>query len=231
MSNVGFRIFNKINRPDKALVEGFKGLPVPVIGDEMNRLACMDARIKPLNNIPLLGTAFTVKARTGDNLMFHRAIDMACPGDVIVVQGEGDLAHALAGENMILWALRRNIAGVVVDGAMRDLDSIRKMNFPVFASGVQPKGPYKMGPGEINVPITCGGIVVCPGDIVVGDGDGVVVIRPADAPAILKKAQKKQAQELATREAIAKGTWNRAPYTEEALQKMGCEIIDDVYHD
>jgi RraA family protein len=229
LPNVGFRIYKKISRPDRALVDAFKGLPVPVIGDEINRLGCMDARIKPLNAAPLLGTAFTVKARTGDNLMFHRALDMAEPGDVIVIQGEGDLAHALAGENMMLWAQRRKLAGVVVDGAMRDLESIRQMDFPVYAAGIQPKGPYKMGPGEINVPVTCGGIVVFAGDILVGDQDGVVVIRPQDAPAVLQKATKKQQQELATRDAISKGTWSRSAYTEEVLAKMGCDIIDDIY--
>jgi regulator of RNase E activity RraA len=132
---------------------------------------------------------------------------------------------------MISWAERRKIAGVVVDGAMRDLEAIREMNMPVYAAGIQPKGPYKQGPGEINVPISCEGIVVLPGDIVIGDQDGVVVIHPGDALVVLKKAQKKQAQELATGEAIQNGTWNRSSYTEEALQKLGCEIIDDVYHE
>jgi RraA family protein len=228
MSNVGFRIYKKINRPDRALVEAFRGIPVSNIGDEMNRLGCMDARINPLNAEPLLGTAFTVKARTGDNLVFHYALDAALPGDVIVVQGEGDLSHALAGELMMSWAEHRKLAGVVVDGAMRDLEAIREMKMPVYAAGIQPKGPFKQGPGEINVPISCGGIVVHPGDIVVGDQDGVVVIRPEDAPEILKKAQKKQAAEEASREAIQNGTWNRSSYTREALQKLGCEFIDDV---
>jgi regulator of RNase E activity RraA len=132
---------------------------------------------------------------------------------------------------MISWAERRKIAGVVVDGAMRDLEAIREMNMPVYAASIQPKGPYKQGPGEINVPISCEGIVVLPGDIVIGDQDGVVVIHPGDALVVLKKAQKKQAQELATGEAIQNGTWNRSSYTEEALQKLGCEIIDDVYHE
>lgn len=120
---------------------------------------------------------------------------------------------------------------MVVDGAMRDLEAIREMNMPVYAASIQPKGPYKQGPGEINVPISCEGIVVLPGDIVIGDQDGVVVIHPGDALVVLKKAQKKQAQELATGEAIQNGTWNRSSYTEEALQKLGCEIIDDVYHE
>jgi RraA family protein len=226
MSNVGFRIYTKINRPDKQLVENFRGLPVAVIADEMNRLGCMDARIKPLNRAALLGVALTVKARAGDNLMLHRALDMAAPGDVIVVDGQGDLSNAIAGENMMMWAQRRQIGGVIIDGAMRDLDSIRNLEFPVFAAGIQPKGPYKNGPGEINVPICCGGVVINPGDIIVGDDDGVVAIRPIDAPAVCKRAHARHQKEGLTRQAILDGSYDRSAYTEEALRKMGCEVID-----
>ncbi len=231
MPNVGFRIYTKIRRPSKELVEQFKGLPVPNIGDEMNRICCVDARIKQVNSrpIPLLGTAFTVKARAGDNLMLHAAIDMAQPGDVIVADGQGELVNSLIGELMMLWSERRGLAGMVVDGAVRDIQTLREMNFPVFAAGVQPNGPYKEGPGEINVPVVCGGITVYPGDIIVGDPDGVVVIKPKDAPALLERAKAKHKQEDATRAAIANGTWDRSKYTLEALRKMGCEIIDNVY--
>ncbi len=229
MANSGFRIYNKINRPDKELVDQFRGLPVANIADEMNRLSCVDARIRPVNTMPLLGTAFTVKVRVGDNLMLHRAIDMAEPGDVIIVDGQGDLANSLIGENMMMWARRRGLAGMVIDGAVRDIASLRQLEFSVYAAGVQPNGPYKEGPGEINVPVNCGGIVVYPGDIIVGDSDGVVVIKAADAPAILAKAKDKLKKEMATREAINNGTWNRSAYTEEALKKKGCEIIDDYY--
>jgi RraA family protein len=231
MPNVGFRVYTKIGRPDKELVEQFKGLPVSNIGDEMNRICCVDARIKSVNTrpLPLLGTAFTVKARIGDNLMLHAAIDMAQPGDVVVVDGQGDLVNSLIGENMMLWAERRGLAGMIVDGAVRDIQTLREMNFPVYAAGVQPNGPYKDGPGEINVPVCCGGITVHPGDIIVGDPDGIVVIRPKDAPVLLEKAKAKLKQELATREAIAKGIWDRSKYTAVALQKLGCEIIDDYY--
>ncbi len=231
MSNVGFRIYKKIDRPDKQLVESFRGLPVAVIADEMNRLACMDARIKPLNKERLLGVAFTVRARTGDNLLFHRALDMAEPGDVIVVDGQGDLSNAMAGENMMMYAQRRGIAGVIVDGAMRDVEEIGEMHIPVFAAGIQPKGPFKNGPGEINVPICCGGIVVYPGEIIVGDDDGVVAILPRDAPAVLKRAQARHQKELLTRESILNGTYDRSAYTEEALRKMGCEIIDEAWNE
>lgn len=226
MSNVGFRIYTRFNRPDTRVVEAFRQLPVAVIADDMNRLACMDARIKTLNGVPLAGCAVTVKVRPGDNLLLHRALDMAAPGDVIVVDGQGDLSNAVAGENMMMWAQRRQLAGVIVDGAMRDVASIRQMPFPVFAAGIQPKGPYKTGPGEINVPICCGGIVVHPGDIVVGDDDGVVVIRPRDAAAVLKSAQARHQKEEVTRLAILEGTYDRSAYTETALRKMGCEVID-----
>src|SRR4051812_39014619 len=124
MSNVGFRVFKKIHRPDRELIDGFKGIPVAVIGDVTNRISCVDARIKPLNRAPLLGPAFTVRARVGDNLMLHHATDVAEPGDVIVVESQGDLVNSLSGENMVMWSERRGLAGFVVDGAMRDLDSI-----------------------------------------------------------------------------------------------------------
>jgi RraA family protein len=226
MSNVGFRIYTKINRPDQQLIENFRGLPVAVIADEMNRLGCMDARIKPLNRVPLLGVAFTVKVRAGDNLMVHRALDMALPGDVIVVDGQGDLSNAIAGENMMMWAQRRRLAGVIVDGAMRDLDALRTLELAVFAAGIQPKGPYKTGPGEINVPICCGGVVINPGDIIVGDEDGVVSIHPVDAPTVCKKAHARHQKESVTRQTIVDGSYDRSAYTEDALRKMGCEVID-----
>jgi len=229
MSEVGFRIYTKINRPDKQLVESFRELPVPVIGDETNRLGCMDARIRPMNNEPLLGVALTVRVRVGDNLVLHRALDMAEPGDVIVVDGQNGLSNAVTGENMMMWAERRGVAGVVVDGAIRDVDAIRKMRLPVFAAGIQPKGPYKSGPGEVNVPISCGGIVIFPGAIIAGDQDGVVAIHPKDAPAVLKRAQKRQQKELATRETIINGTYDRSSYTEDALRERGCEIIDEAW--
>ena len=227
MSNAGFRIYTKIRRPARELVEEFRGLPVANIADEMNRLFCVDARIKPLNHTPLLGTAFTVKAKVGDNLMFHKAIDMAQPGDVIVLDVQGDLTNSLTGEIMMRLAAKRGLAGVVVDGAVRDADALREMEFSVYAAGVTPKGPYKEGPGEINVPVSCGGVVVFPGDILVGDGDGIVVISPKDAPTVLEKAKKKLAQEQATFKAIEEGTLDRSAYSDEAFIKKGCEIIDD----
>jgi RraA family protein len=228
-SPVGFRIFTKVRRPPKELVEQFRDLPVANIGDEMNRAACMAARIRPFNPTPLLGTAFTVKSRVGDNLLLHAALDMAEPGDVIVVDAQNDTTYAITGENMMMWAERRKLAGVVIDGAMRDVDSLSKLNIALYASGTQPNGPYKDGPGEINVPITCGGVVVNPGDILVGDADGIVVVPAATAATVLESARAKLGAELKMREEINAGTWSRASYTTEAMRARGAQIIDDVY--
>ena len=225
MSNVGFRIFTTIKRPDRELVEGFRGIPAANIADEMNRLYCVDARIRPINSTPLLGTAFTVKARTADNLMFHKAIDMAQPGDVIIVDVQGDLTNSVVGEIMMRQVVKKGIAGIVVDGAIRDVEALREMNVAVYAAGVTPKGPYKDGPGEINVPVCCGGQVVKPGDIIVGDADGIVVIDKDDAPQILEKAKAKLKKEQETFRAIEAGTLDRSMYSDEVFSKKGCEII------
>jgi len=144
---------------------------------------------------PLLGTAITVKAPLGDNLFFHQALDMAQPGDIIVVDGASGCNRSLAGEIMLRFAAKKGLAGVVVDGCLRDLDGIEMLDMPVYAKGITPQGPWKFGPGEVNVPIACGGQVVFPGDILVGDKDGIVVIRAQDAVAVAEVAQKKKASE------------------------------------
>jgi len=194
MSQIGFRIFD-VTRPDRALVERFRGIPSSNINDMMNRLYNTDATIKSLNNKEMLGTAVTVRAPLGDNMMFHRALDIAQPGDVLVVDGGGCNERSLAGEIMITYAAKKGLAGIVVNGALRDLDGILKQDIPVYATGITPQGPYKNGPGEINVPVCCGGVVVMPGDILVGDLDGIVVIRKEDAHLVIDEATEKFAKE------------------------------------
>ncbi|WP_231881847.1 RraA family protein [Anaerosporomusa subterranea] len=229
MSNAGCRIFLKVNRPSRNLVEGFKGIPVANIADEMNRFSCVDARIKPLNSQPLLGTAFTVKTRISDNLLLHKALELAQPGDVIVVDAQGDTVNAITGEIMMLTAEKLGLAGVVVDGAVRDADALKELNMPVYAAGVTPKGPYKDGPGEINVPVCIGGIAVNPGDIVVGDADGIVIINPSDAAVILEKAKGKLAKEQEILKGIRDGVPRDKSWVDKTLKTLNCEIIDDYY--
>ena len=195
---IGNRVFTKVERPSRELVERFAGLPSSNINDEMNRLFCMHDYIKLLNPEkarPLLGTAITVKAPIGDNLFFHQALDMAQPGDIIVVDGGSGCNRSLAGEIMMRFACKKGLAGIVVDGCLRDWDGIQNLDMPIYAKGVTPQGPFKFGPGEVNTPIACGGQVVFPGDILVGDMDGIVVIRRQDAGAVAEVAQKKKASE------------------------------------
>ncbi|WP_110955152.1 RraA family protein [Anaerosinus massiliensis] len=225
MSNIGYRIYNTIHRPPRELVEGFAEIPVANIADNMNRLACIDARIRPMNNAPLLGTAFTIKTRPGNNLLLHKALDMAKPGDVIVVAAQGRLENAITGELMISWAKERGIAGLIIDGAIRDAAAVRKMDIPVYAAGVTPNGPYKDPCGEINAPVSCGGIVINPGDILVGDADSVVVIDPKDAEELLAKSREVLAKETVFLEEIHKGKWDRT-WVDKMLRDTGCEFID-----
>lgn len=222
MSNVGLRINELMNRPAPGLLDAFKDLPVANIGDSVNRTFCMDASIRPYNNHSLLGPAFTVKVRPGDNLMLHKALDMAAPGDIIIVDGQGDMSNALIGELMVLWAIKRGLGGIVIDGAIRDVTRLKTVSIPVYAAGVTPAGPYKEGPGEINFPVVCGGVVVNPGDIVVGDADGIVVISPRDAPGVLEKASAKSRDEQQTLIDIENGSWDRA-WVQALLMAKGCE--------
>lgn len=224
MSNVGFRQYNRITRASRELVEQFRGIPTPNIDDNMNRMFSLRG-LKPYNKAPLLGTAFTVRVAAGNNLMFNRAIDLALPGDVIVVDGGGYTERALCGEIMMTYAKKRGIAGFVINGCIRDIEAVSNMDFPVYALGYNPNGPMKHGPGEINTPVVCGGMAIMPGDILVGDADGLVVIRPDDASEVAKKAVAQNEGEKRLLQTIAEGKWDRSGF-ETALAELGCEIMD-----
>jgi RraA family protein len=225
MKNTGCKIVKNFKRTDKNLVELFRDLPVANIDDCMNRTAAVDPTIKPLNKAPLLGTAFTVKVPEGDNLMFHKAMDMAQPGDVIVIDAGGDINRAIFGELMITYCKSRGIAGVIVDGSVRDADALAEMDIAIYAKGVTPNGPYKNGPGEINTPISFAGKVISPGDIIVGDGDGIVVIKPEEAEYIAEQTRKVSEKEHGIMSEIAnKGTYIRS-WVDEKLKEIECEMI------
>ncbi|MGL4496348.1 MAG: RraA family protein, partial [Beijerinckiaceae bacterium] len=159
---------------------------------------------------PMAGTAVTVKTRGGDNLAILRAYDFCRPGDVMVVDAGGDISNALVGGIMTLAAAEMGLAGMVLDGAIRDVAEIRERTFPVYARGVNHRGPYKDGPGEINVPVTVGGMVVNPGDIIVGDQDGLLAFAPALAETVIEKARAQEKKEEATIAAIRAGQWDRS---------------------
>lgn len=232
MSKVGFRVFTKVERADRQLVERFRNIPTSNINDMMNRLYNTDATIKRYNPKagPMAGTAITVRAPLGDNAMFHRALDLAQPGDVVVVDAGGCNERALAGEIMMTYSVKKGIAGWVVNGALRDLGGLLECPMPVYCTGITPQGPYKNGPGEINVPVCCGGVVVMPGDIVIGDEDGVVVIRKEDAADIIGEAEDKLAKETVKLERYAKVGLEGDKHQEtwiKNLEKLGVTYIED----
>lgn len=220
----GFRILKRRRAVAADVIERFRKLPTANVSDSMNRMVSGGPTLRPMHGGGVLcGPALTVKARPGDNLMLHKSIDLAQPGDVIVCDGGGDLTNALFGELMLAHAAKRGVAGLIINGAIRDSGAIRAGNFPVFAAGVTHRGPYKDGPGEINVAVAIDGMVIEPGDLILGDDDGFVAV-PFEATAgVLKATEAKQAAEAKTMADIAAGQWDRT-WIDAALTKMGCEI-------
>ncbi|QYJ24014.1 RraA family protein [Achromobacter sp. ES-001] len=223
MTPIGFRILSR-SAPAVAadVLAGFADIGSAQISDCMNRLYGV-ADLRPMHGGTrrMVGLALTVKTRPGDNLMIHQAISMGGAGDVIVVDGAGDTSNALVGELMMMDAQSRGIAGFVIDGAVRDVDVFGQGEFGCFARGIAHKGPYKDGPGEINVAVSVGGQVVHAGDVVVGDADGVVVIPAEHAAAVLALAQKKEADEAVAKEKLRAGTYTKPWLAKTILEKTG----------
>ena len=220
MQTPGFRILPRVPT-DPALARLFAGLPASNIGDTMSRMDGTSG-LTPFHKpgVQLLGIALTVRVRAGDNLMIHKALQLGAPGDVLVIDGGGAVDRALFGDIMKNVAKMRGFAGIVIDGAIRDVGAYRTDDFPCYARGVCHRGPYKDGPGEINVPVSIGGMVAHPGDIVVGDDDGVLFIPPAEAQAIAKAARAKFAAEEATFAAIRDRKYDDR-WIDEALRAKG----------
>ena len=229
---VGKRIYLRREMPDPAVVEQFKSIPASNTADCMERSCAMHPRIRLVSSpkAPVMaGPAFTVKGRAGDNLALHAALNLCQEGDVIVVSNEGDETRSLIGAVMMTWLFYyKKAAGIVIDGPIRDIDEISTWDFPVYCTGTTPGGPYKEGPGEVNVPVACGNISVNPGDVIVGDPDGVICIPRKDAPAVLEAARKFQANDKKKEAASRDGSVDRS-WVEKSLAAKGFEIIDDVY--
>lgn len=196
-----------VPKPAPELIEGFREASTSIISDNLARLPGAVGLRQFHRSGRLVGTAFTVKTRAGDNLAIHQALELVGPGDVIVVDGGGDETRALVGEIMKNIAEYRGAAGYVIDGAIRDVAAFASSDFPCFARSVIHRGPYKSGPGEINVPVSIGGSVISPGDIVVGDEDGVVSFPAAMAATLLEAVRAQTAREEQTLIAIREGRY------------------------
>lgn len=216
---------------DDALLSRFRQLYTPAVSDCLERthgavgLSAVGNCLSEIGNATMAGPALTVRTRPGDNLVVHKALDLARPGDVLVIDARGEITNAIMGELMCTYARERGIAGIVLDGAVRDFNALSAGIIPVFARGVSHLGPYKSGPGEIHGSIQVGGVVVNDGDIIVGDADGIVVVPRRRAEATATAAEAVVANEQGHAEAIRKGTWDRT-WIDAALEIVHAEAIE-----
>lgn len=220
----GFRIRPRPARPDDALIRGLAHFPTPAISDQMNRLYTLSAAIRPVTSSnTLAGPVCTVKVFPGDNLMVHKALDVARPGDVVMIDASSSTMTAVLGDLVSTKARHRGIAGFIVDGLVRDLPGIEALgDFPVFARGITPIGPLHRGPGEVNGPVSVGGIVVHSGDAVVADENGVVVVPRGDIEAILSRLLARESEEAEYVAAVAAGDFTNE-WVDRVLTEAGVE--------
>ena len=219
----GFRVRHEIQRPHPDTIAGFREFDTPAVSDLMNRLYTMVPSIRNQTepSLRLVGPACTVKVFPGDNLMVHKSLDIAKPGDVVVVDASSSMMTAVLGDLVSTKARYRGIAGFIVDGMIRDLPAILRLgDFPVFARAVTPIGPLHRGPGEVNFPISAGGIVVHPGDVIVADLNGVVVVPMESADDILRRLRERAAQEAAYVASVARGEFSNV-WVDAILEDAG----------
>lgn len=221
----GFRVKMEIDRLDPNLMETFAEFATPDISDLLNRLYAVDPSIICLTgkHHRLCGPACTVKVFPGDNLMVHKALDVAKPGDIVVVDAHGSTMNAVLGDLISTKAKHRGIAGFIVDGFVRDLPDIIELDFPVFARGATPIGPLHRGPGEINYPVCCGGVVVNPGDLIVADGAGIVIVRHEIARELLERLEAQRANMASYLAGVKRGQFSN-DWVDRILQEAGLTV-------
>jgi RraA family protein len=222
----GFRVKMNITRPPRAMMDRLRRFPAPDVSDLLNRLYAVDPQIRCLTSDrhQLCGPALTVKVYPGDNLMVHKALDVAERGDVVIVDASGSHMNAVLGDLVCTKAKHRGIAGFIIDGLVRDLPSIQALDFPVFARGTTPIGPLHRGPGEINYAICCGGVVVNPGDVVLADAMGVVVVPTGICEELVQRLEEHDASNAAYLEAVKQGTFSNT-WVDRILTELECPLV------
>lgn len=222
----GFRVRLDFPRPDPALMQAFAPFATPDISDLLNRLFAVDPAIRCLtgDHHRLCGPACTVKVFPGDNLMVHKSLDVARPGDVVVVDAGGSPMNAVLGDLVSMKAKHRGIAGFVVDGLVRDLPGIQELDFPAFARGVTSIGPLHRGPGEINFPICCGGVVVNPGDLVIADIAGIVVVPREILAELLQRLQAHEETNSSYLASVRRGDFSNE-WVDRILGDLSCPLL------
>lgn len=222
----GFMIKRTIDRPSPDIIEGFNEFETADVSDALNRLYAMGSDLRNLSNKKvLLGPALTVKLYPGDNLMIHKSLDIAQPGDVVVVDCSGCTTNAVFGDLVANKARHRGIAGFIIDGLIRDIDGVRETGLPVYARGVTPFGPLHRGPGEINQAICCGGVVVHPGDIIRADPNGIAVVPKDYASVILERLRFSKKRQAAYVADVKRGIFSNK-WVDDQLEATDCAISD-----
>jgi regulator of RNase E activity RraA len=222
---IGFGIYPIARRVSLETAKKFLELPVANLSDCMSRLTAGGPRLRPYHaEGAMAGPAFTVKTRPGDNLMVHKAMDLALPGDVIVVDAGGDLTNSIMGEIMASYARMRGIAGIVINGSIRDSGPIAAQSWPVFAAGVTHRGPLRSGPGEIGRVIAIDGMVIHPGDLIVGDKDGLLCVPYLEVDEVLRMATEKHRDEAKILDDILNDRPTDRAWIDTSLEKLGCKV-------
>lgn len=224
----GFKLKKSIRRPSAELVAQLAPFATANVSDIQGRQYTMRSEIQPVTFLDrkIVGPAVTVKARPGDNLMAMKAIELAQAGDVIVISSDGEANLSVWGGIMSMMAARKGVAGVITDGVVRDVSQCREADLAIWATGLTPVGPTKLGPGQINQPTSCGGVIVNPGDVIFADEDGVVVVPQDELEAVIARSHERVAREEAWLVRIAQDDFSPLVDTDEALRAMGCEIVD-----
>lgn len=221
----GFRVRLNFKRPPKEIIDQYRQFETPDISDMLNRMYAINTGIRNMvNHDTICGPVCTAKVFPGDNLMVHKVLDVAKPGDVVVIDAGGSKSNAVLGDLISRKAKHRGIAAFVIDGLIRDVSDVRDVGIPVFARGETPIGPLHRGLGEINHPISCGGIVINPGDIIVGDRSGLVVVRQEFAEDTLKKLYIQRKSLDAYVESVKKGDFSNQ-WVDDYLDTVGCTIL------
>lgn len=221
----GFRVRLDFSRLDADLMGEFLEFETPDISDQLNRLYSVDPEIHCLTDSHhrLCGPVCTVKVFPGDNLMVHKALDVAQPGDIVVIDARGSRMNAVLGDLICTKARHRGIAGFVVDGLVRDMPGILELDFPVFARGTTPIGPLHRGPGEINYPICCGGMVVNPGDVLIADAAGIVVVPQEIVTELLQRLNEYKASQASYLAAVQRGEFSNK-WVDTLLEHHACPV-------
>lgn len=221
----GYRINPRVDTLGGALIEEFRNVPVAHVSDVMGRATGGRGLVAYHGSLVLCmsGPAVTVRIRPGDNLMVHAAMMIAHAGDVIVIDGGGDLSTAVIGGLMRTTAISKKLGGFVIDGILRDVAEWAEGVIPAYAKGHGHRGPSKDGPGEVNVPISCAGLAVAPGDLVVGDADGVISVPAAEAQRILLLCRDHALREEKTRESNRSGIIDHERFN-TMLRAKGCPV-------